>query len=425
MTPMGGICLLLLSAHALGWVAERMRQPALLGHMLAGIVVGPSMFSWITPSASLSSMSDLAVAFVVMTAGLEMRMQQVLDTMRGRGFIALLHGFAIPAAAAALFSYGMGLGLVPTLVVVLCVSVTALPVALRILSEFGMLNTDVARVAIASALLADLVVLMVLGITIALGNPAGAASPVMTATKAVVNLGALLLLVTACYFVCARLSAARRAAPASKARPSFSKVAILVFLFVLGLGAASEQLGFHFAIGMFLAALLVTPELIGEARFASLVRACELMALCVFAPLFLAYQGTQFQVGALDDAVFVIGLLAVAIVSKMVSGYVVARVQSLSHRTALGVAVIMNARGLMEMVTASIAYRAGLITQELFSALLILGIVTTLITPPLLRHWIQQERPKGAQLTPPDYERQLEGREAYRSPRESAETERA
>jgi Kef-type K+ transport system membrane component KefB len=415
MAPMVGICLLLLCAHALGWLAERMKQPALLGHMLAGIVVGPSMFGWLAPSPALSSMSDLAVAFVVITAGLEMRMQQVLDTMRGRGFIALLHGFAIPAAAAALFSYVMGFGLVPTLVIVLCVSVTALPVALRILSEFGMLHTDVARVAIASALLADLIVLMALGIAIALGNPAGAASPVMTATKAVVNLGVLLLIVTACHFVCSKLAAARQAAGAKRAPPAFSKVAILVFLFVLGVGAASEQLGFHFAIGMFLAALLVTPELIGEARFASLVRACELMALCVFAPLFLAYQGTQFQVTALDDAVFVIGLLAVAIASKMLSGYAVARLQSLPHRTALGVAIIMNARGLMEMVTASIAYRAGLITQELFSALLILGIVTTLITPPLLRRWILQERATGAGARAPEYEPQLEGREAYRA----------
>ena len=155
MPLIAGLSLMLIAAHLLGRLAERLRQPALVGHMLAGILLGPSVLQWVQAGPAFAAISDLSVLFVVITAGLEMRMQHVLDVFRGKGTFALLLGFAIPAAAAGAFAYAMGMALIPGLVVMLCLSVTALPVALRILSSFGMLDTRVARVAIASALIPE------------------------------------------------------------------------------------------------------------------------------------------------------------------------------------------------------------------------------------------------------------------------------
>jgi len=379
---------MLIGAHLLGRLAERLRQPALVGHMLAGILLGPSVLHWVQAGPSFAAISDLSVLFVVVTAGLEMRMQHVLDVFRGKGAFALLLGFAIPAIAAATFAHAMDLALIPGLVVTLCLSVTALPVALRILSSFNMLDTRIARVAIASALLSDVIVLMILGIALTLATPQSTAGWLPAVGLSIAKLGALIALVGVCHFVCLRLSAMRSAQVSEAQRQPADTVLIVTLVFMLALGALSELLGFHFAIGVFFAALMITRDLISDARFEKLERTCELMTVSLFGPLFLAYQGIQFQLGSLDNGSLVAGLVLVAIASKLLGGYAMARLKQLPHQEALGVAAIMNARGVMEMVVASIAYRAGLVDQGLFSALLLVGIVTTVMTPLLLKQWM-------------------------------------
>jgi Kef-type K+ transport system membrane component KefB len=377
---------MLIGAHLLGRLAERLQQPALVGHMLAGILLGPSVLQWVRPGPSFAAISDLSVLFVVITAGLEMRMQHVLDVFRGKGTFALALGFAIPAAAAGAFAYAVGMTLIPGLVVMLCLSVTALPVALRILSGFGMLDTPVARVAIASALLSDVIVLMILGVVLSLTSANSGWVPAVGLSLA--KLGALIALVGVCHFICTRLSAMRMGRAADTKKQSADSVLILTLVFMLALGALSELLGFHFAIGVFFAALMITRDLISDARFENLERTCEVMTTSLFGPLFLAYQGIQFRFEALDNGTLVLGLLLVAISSKLVAGYAAARLKKLPHQEALGVAAIMNARGVMEMVVASIAYRASLVDQGLFSALLLVGMATTMITPLLLKQWL-------------------------------------
>lgn len=389
MTLIEGLCLTLIGAHLFGWVAGRLRQPALVGHMLAGILLGPSVLNWMQASPTFSAISDLSVLFVVVAAGLEMRMQDVLDVFRGKGSFALLVGFAIPAAATGAFAWLVGMALIPGLVVTLCLSVTALPVALRILSSFGMLDTSIAKVAIASALLSDVIVLMVLGVALSLITPS-VESWLPVAGISMLKLVALLAFVGIFHFACLRLSALRAARKINSKYPDTVLIATLLFMFAFG--AFSELLGFHFVIGAFFAALMITRDLINDAQFETLERTCEVITVSLFGPLFLAYQGIQFQMGALDNASLVVGLVLVAIVSKLLGGYAMARMKNLPHREALAVGAIMNARGVMGMVVASIAYHAGLVDQGLYSALLLVGMVTTVVTPLLLRQWLTKSQ---------------------------------
>jgi Kef-type K+ transport system membrane component KefB len=395
MSLIAALSLLLIGAHLLGRVAERFGQPALLGQMLAGIALGPSLLGWVGASTSLAAVADLSVLFVVVTAGLEMRMQHVLDAFRGKGVVALLLGLAIPAAAAGAFVYLMQMSLWPGVVVTLCISVTALPVALRILDSFGFLNAPWARIAISSALLSDVIVLMGLGIAMSIATPSGSTTVgVMAAVGiAVVKLGVLLLVVGGCHFICLRWTASGAWSRSQATQPSTDAVLIVTLLFMLALGAVSELLGFHFVIGVFLAALMVTRDLISDARFEKLERTCDVMTVSLFGPLFLAYQGVLFEAQALSDYAFVAGLLIVAIVSKLLGGYATARLNRLDHRDALGAGIVMNARGVVGMVVASIAYRAGLVDQSLFSALLLVCIVTSVMTPLMLKAWIKPTTP--------------------------------
>jgi Kef-type K+ transport system membrane component KefB len=297
---------------------------------------------------------------------------------------------------AGVFAFAIGLELIPGLVVALCISVTALPVALRILSDFGISTTRVARVAIASALLSDTVVLMVLGVVIATSVSKRANGLLLAVSLAIAKLVLLLVVVAACRAVFVRL-ARRGASWRTPTNPtSVDTVTAVTLVFTLGLGAVAGLVGLHAAIGTFLAALLITSSLINDARFENLTRACDLMTVSVFGPLFLGFQGIQFKLSTLNNYPLVVGLILVAVVSKWLGGYAAARMKHLPTNEAFGVAIIMNARGVMEMVVVSIAYREGLVGQELFSALLVVGIVTTVVTPSMLKRWLA--RPINARI---------------------------
>ncbi len=377
--------LLLALAHCLGALARRLGLPALAGHMIAGILIGPSVLGWIAPGPGLGAIADIAVFFVVLTAGLEMRLQHVTEVVRGRGVLSLFAGFALPVCVGGAIAFAFGLTSIPAIVVALCIAVTALPVALQILSGFRMLGTRIASVTVSGALLSDILVFLILGMLIELS---GTARPVLAAVGiAFVKLAGLVLAIVAAQFACLHWMKRRAAAAATPSNGTSSANLAFVLLFVLGLGTLSELLGFHFAIGAFFAAMMVTPELIGESSFERLERTCEVLTASLFGPVFLAYQGLQFHLQTLSQPAFIAALIAGAVISKMLSGYFVARMQGMSKHDAWGVGIVMNARGVMELVVASIAFRAALVDGQIFSALLLVGLVTTVLTPLMLRVW--------------------------------------
>jgi Kef-type K+ transport system membrane component KefB len=393
MALMTSLFALLVAAHLLGRLSARAGLPMLAGHMLAGILIGPSLLGWITPSPALGAVSDIAVLFVVLTAGLEMRLQHVLDVFRGRGIGKLLIGFLLPVCAGAAVAVAFSLAPVPAIVVSLCVAVTALPVALQILSSLGMLGTRIARVSISGSLLADIIVFMVLGVLIEMSVAGRNSAWAVSVGWAMLKLLGLIAAIVIAQYVSVRVMQRNAAQSSAAPNDSVTKLAF-VLLFVLGLGALSETLGFHFAIGAFFGAMMISAELIGDRPFERLEATCEVLTASLFGPLFLAYQGLQFHFESLSRPGFVITLLIAAVASKLLSGYVVGRLQRMSSHDAWGVGIVMNARGVMELVVASIALRAGLVDRDVFSALLIIGLVTTVLTPLMLKRW-QDHAPLG------------------------------
>jgi len=385
---MTGLFLLLAGAHLLGRLSVLLKQPALAGHMIAGILLGPSLLGWLTTNTSISAVSDIAVLFVVLTAGLEMRLQHVLDVFRGRGTVVMLIGFLVPAAAGLGVAVAFGLPPVPAIVVGICIAVTALPVALQILESFGLLHTPIGRVSIAGALLSDILVLMILGVIIGVAGSDHLRSINGSIALACAKLLGLVAILIAAQWLCKRLMRMRSTTGdgAGATGVSIANLSFVV-LFVLGMGAVSELLGFHFAIGAFFAAMMIAPEVIGERSFDRLDDICKTLTASLFGPLFLACQGLQFQLQTLTHPSFVATLTLAAVVAKLLSGYVVGRLQRMDHHEACGVGIVMNARGVMELVIASIAFRAGVVDGEIFSALLAVGLVTTALTPLLLQRW--------------------------------------
>jgi len=381
MTVIQNICLLLISAYLLGQLSARLRQPELLGHMIAGIALGPALFGWVNASPALNAIADFAVLFVVIAAGLEMRLHSVASVFKGNGLIALLPGFLVPAIAGGIAAYAFQFSSMSTLLIALCTSVTALPVALRILASFKLLSTRLAYVTIAGGLLGDIAVLLTLGVLSSAAKQDGNLSQVLG-----IGLFKLAMLATM-ILVGVLISKAiyRRMAlqPSRLASTQLSVGLVLILLFAI----ACEAIGFTFVVGAFLGTLLVNEYHTDNGTPHPLRTHVDGLGSYVFAPLFLACQGTHFTVDAFTHPAFTLTLLLVAIASKLVGGYWTGRWCGLPHHEARGVAIVMNARGVMEMVIASIAYRAGLVDASLFSTLLIIGVCTTVCTPLLLRQW--------------------------------------
>jgi Kef-type K+ transport system membrane component KefB len=168
-------------------------------------------------------------------------------------------------------------------------------------------------------------------------------------------------------------------------------------LFVLAFGSVSEALGFHFVIGAFFGALLVDPKYFFASRYHELDRTLRSVTEGFLAPVFFAYLGLEFNVGAMTSFWFVAVVLAVSIGSKILAGWLGGRLIGLSQARSLGIGIILNGRGVMELVIASIAYELGFIGQGLFSTLVLMGVVTTMMTPLMLRKWVMPQLEKESE----------------------------
>jgi Kef-type K+ transport system membrane component KefB len=158
----------------------------------------------------------------------------------------------------------------------------------------------------------------------------------------------------------------------------------MVVVFVLFFGMVSENLGFHFVIGAFFGALLLDRRQFSPERFEDLKRTLASVTAGFLSPIFFADLGLDFTFRAFGQLDFVVIVLLVSIATKLVAGWWGGRILGMPHREALGLGAVLNGRGVMELVVATIAYDRGFIGPTMFSVLVLMGVVTTVLSPILL-----------------------------------------
>jgi Kef-type K+ transport system membrane component KefB len=392
MPLLTSLLILLVVARVFGQVFDRFRQPAIVGEMLAGVLLGPSVLNVIQANAALRGISELAVFLVVLSAGLEMKFKDVTDAFKGKGILVSILGFLIP------FLSGVGVGetfdfsVTTSILLGLCVSITALPVTVRIMQSFNLLDSRIAKYSVASAVFTDVLALMILGVILNLPNQKtfqSVAVSVLANGSKLVLLSAFVIGFNVLLQVLDRKGFALERFPEKIAELLGHEALFgLLILFVLVFGSASEVLGFHFVIGAFFGALLIDKKFFLAQRYNDIERTVHSITGGFLAPVFFAYLGIDFNLGAIHSVSFVAAVLAVSILSKIAAGWLGGRMAGLTNNESLGIGVILNGRGIMELVIASIAYERQLISQGLFSTLILMGVVTTMITPILFRKWV-------------------------------------
>jgi Kef-type K+ transport system membrane component KefB len=386
------LLLLIVSARLIGGLFAKYKQPSIVGEMLAGVLLGPAVFDVVQATKPLQGIADLAVFLVVLSAGLEMNFKDVIKAMTGKGLVVAALGFLIPFGCGIALGFAFQLDVMRTVFLGLCISITALPVAVRILDSFKMLNTDIARYSIATAIINDVVALLMLGVILNLpenGNAAG------VAWEALLTGGKLVLFASLVWGFSSLLSHAERKGLAVHRIPEravalFGAEALfgILVLFTLVFASVSEMLGFHFVIGAFFGALLINKDLFLASRYSELEKTLASITGGFLAPVFFAYLGLEFNLLEMKSPWFVVAVLAVSILTKILAGWLGGRIIRLSNTDSLGIGIILNGRGVMELVIASIAFEHGLIGGGLFSTLILMGVVTTMITPVLFRRYV-------------------------------------
>ncbi len=390
------LLILLVTARIFGEIFERFKQPAMIGEIIAGIILGPSLFNLIHRTEDIKVISELGIFLLVIIAGLEINIDDILKSLKGKNIIISLMAFFIPIFGGIAVGYFFEQDIMTTVFIGLCVAITALPVSIRILMDLGKINSEVGQKIISIAIFDDVLALSILGVLLNLKDTDMSALAIAKAGSfSLLKLIIFISLLTFAYIGIKRVlkkgdylqeSLDKLVSILKGKEPLFA----LFFAFVLLFSTVTENLGLHFIVGAFFAALLISESLIGKENLKAIETTTSNMAMGFLAPIFFAGIGLEFNISSISNIGLLIAVIAVSYITKIAGGFFGGTLAGYGKRFSLTLGVGLNARGIMELVIANIAYRNGLINTEVFSILVIMGVLTTLTTPLLLKRAFAQ-----------------------------------
>ena len=393
------LSVLLFVARGLGEVMRRIELPPVVGELLAGVVLGPSLFGWLFPSLQahifprsqtqsdlLSVVSWLGVLFLLIVTGLETELNLIIRKGKTALLISL-GGIVVP------FATGFGLGwllpeaflanpterLVFSLFIATAMSISAVPVIAKVLMDLKLIRRDIGQVTLAAGMTDDTIGWILLSVVSGL------------ASSGTFNFGAVLssvgsaVLILGIAFTVGRtvMNQALRWVDDHIGGATASLSAVLILS--LAAAALTHKLGLEAALGAFVIGILA-----GQSRRFSREagHTLEVITAGFLAPIFFAAAGLKVDLlQMLVPQTLMIGLLvlAVACVGKFTGAYLGSRLSGLTHWEGLAMGSGMNARGAMEIIVATIGLSLGVLNQQMYSIIVMVAIVTSLMAPPLLR----------------------------------------
>jgi Kef-type K+ transport system membrane component KefB len=391
--------LLLAVARTLGEVAKRFRLPSVVGELLAGVVLGPSLLGAVAPRVFhtvfpsrpeqvhlLEALSWLGVLMLLVLTGLETDLE--LIARKGKGAVGIsLGGILLP------FVSGVALGFVIpgsfvaradqrgvfALFVGTAMSISAIPVIAKVLMDMDLIRRDIGQITLAAGMIDDTMGWILLSVVAGL-----AVRGVVDPASVGKSIASVLIVLGLSLTVGRRLVAALIRAVDNRIGGDMAKITTLILL-ALALASLTQFLGLEAVLGAFIAGILVGRVRRFDHHVADTFR---VVALGIFTPVFFAVSGLRVDLAQLvHPGVLLVAatVLAVAILGKFAGVYLGARLTRLGHWEALSLGAGMNARGAMEIIVATIGLTLGILTPKMYSIILLTAIATSLMAPPLLR----------------------------------------
>lgn len=407
------LAVILLACRVVGWLGKRfLGQPQVVGEMIAGVLLGPSLLGLVAPGMqeTIFPKDTRNILYVGAQLGVGLYMFMVGLTLRLDHFRTKAKSAAAVSAAGVLAPFLLAIPLAPlllgmpslfmpgvsaanaTLFLGACIALTAFPMLARIIHENGLADSSLGTLALTAGAFDDATSWCVLALVLA---TFGAGPGV-----AVVAIGGAVLYVAFMLLVGRRLLAPLGRAVERSGGMSMQVLAITLMLFCLS-AFLMDAIGIHAIFGGFLMGACMP-----RGRFVEeLQQKVEPIAVVLLLPMFFTYSGLNTRmdmVNSLGLLLVALLVLAVSILAKFGACYVAARLTGEDNRTALGIGALMNARGLMELIIINIGLQKGIIGPTLFSMLVLMAIVTTVMATPLFEAVYGRKARRDGRLAPVD-----------------------
>lgn len=405
------LLVIIAASRVVGRIFVRLGQPSVVGEMAAGILLGPSLFGLLSPSAfefvfpessigALRLFAQIGVCLFMFAVGMELNIEHVRNKAHSAVVVShasivfpfllgvtlayfLFTHLAAPGATFTAFALFLGISM----------SITAFPVLARILQQRGLSKTSLGSTAITCAAVDDVTAWSILAFVVAIARATSLAG-------AGLNLMLVLLFVGLMVWVVKPLlPRIVGTAGFGEDAPSRGTLAVVVCL-VVASALCTEVIGIHALFGAFLAGAIV-PDINGLRQ--KLTVRVESFSSVLLLPLFFAFTGLRTQVGLLNDFqgwMTCLVIIVVATVGKLGGSAVAARLTGMNWSESLQLGALMNTRGLMELIALNIGYDLGILSPRIFTMLVIMALVTTALTGPLLT-WFREKGTVGDSIPQP------------------------
>lgn len=387
------LTVIMVTARVVGALFKRLNQPAVIGEVVGGILLGPSLLGRLSPDLAavllpaeaapfLGVISQLGVILYMFLVGLELDLR-VLHSRVAVTVAISVTSIVVPFAMGAWLAWTLfdilapaGVGFTSfALFLGVSMSITAFPVLARILGDRGLQRTQMGVVALTCAAINDAIAWCLLAFVVGV-------------TQATTTAAVQTVILTAAY-IALMLTAGRRAMAAMVERfdasPRIGERSLaLVLVAVLLSAVATEFIGIHAIFGAFLIGAIIPHESViarhVTERLADIVRV-------MFLPAFFAFTGLRTEIGlvqGLDDWLLCAAIIGVATAGKFGGTLVASKLAGLDWRDSAALGILMNTRGLVELIVLNIGLDLGVISPRLFTMLVIMALVTTMMTSPIL-----------------------------------------
>ena len=363
----------LVAAKLTAEIFERLRQPAVVGEILAGIIIGPSMLRLVAPSPLIDALAELGVIFLLFSVGLETKPSAIFSVSKRAALVATL-GVIVPFIGGWALMRAWGGGDTSALFLGTAMVATSVGITARVLSLMNLLDTPVSRIILGAAVIDDILGLLVLAVV----------SSVAAGEIKMLELG-----LTAFAAIAFTAFVAFVGAPAlNRLTPRLARLRIEHSLFIasliicLGLSAAAAKIGIAAIIGAFLAGMALAEAIEGAHDVHEQTRGVTEF----FVPFFLVNIGLQLDLSVFNNArviAFALLVTLLALLTKLVGCG--AGAWGMGWRRIAQIGVGMAPRGEVGIVVALIGLQLGVIGQEVYGVVLFMSVVTTLVAPPLLK----------------------------------------
>ena len=392
------LAVILIACRVVGWLARKyLGQPQVVGEMIAGVVLGPSLLGLIFPQLQtaifppelktiLYAGSQLGVGLYMFLVGTTLRLDHFQTKARSAVGVSIA-GIIAPFAFAVLITpllltipglFAPGISTAnATLFMGACIALTAFPMLARIINERGLQNSSLGTLSLTAGAFDDAVSWCVLAVVLAtFGGGAGIA---------ILAIGGALIYVVFMVAFGQRMTAPLGRMVERDGGMTNTVLALTLIAFCLS-AFVMDAIGIHAIFGGFIIGVMMPRGLFAE----EIKRKIEPLTVVLLLPMFFTYSGLNTQlttVNSVELLTVALGILVVSIAAKGGACYVAARVAGEDHRTAAGIGALMNSRGLMELIIINIGLQKGIIGPTLFAMMVLMAIVTTMMAGPLFEHF--------------------------------------